>query len=170
MRKLDGTIVTKSIVRSFMLASAFFSFKHILFTGRVHLGLDLLEYWALPFMIDGMAIIGLIWRGEKYSTFTRKLGFWTQLTAGSLSLAANVAAGHSKGQQGFGVFVIALFLFTEWAQGKVESRAAELAREKAEAKKAADKARRDRTKRARTAANRAEAKRIADAEKALQAA
>jgi len=167
---MNGTTITKAIVRGFMLLAAAFSFKHILFTGQVHLGLDVAEYWALPFMIDGLAIIGLIWRGEKYSTGTNKIGFWTQLTAGSLSLAANVAAGHSTGQKAFGIFVIALFLFTEWASGRVESRAAEVARQKAEAKRTAEKARRDRTKRARTAANRAEARRIKDVESALQAA
>lgn len=167
---MNGTTITKTIVRGFMLLAAAFSFKHILYTGEIHLGLDKAEYWALPFMIDGMAILGLFWRGEKYSTGTNKIGFWTQLTAGSLSLAANVAAGHSAGQKAFGIFVIALFLFTEWASGRVESRAAEVARNKAEAKRAADKARRDRTKRARTAANRAENKRVRQAEVALQAA
>lgn len=161
---------TKTIVRAFMVVAAAFSFKHILYTGEHHLQLDTAEYWALPFLVDGLAILGLIWRGEKYSTFTRRMGFWTQLTAGSLSLAANVAAGRSMGQKAFGIFVVALFLFTEWASGRVESRAAEVARQKVTAKRAADKARRDRTKRARSAANRAEARRIKTAETALQAA
>jgi len=77
------------------------------------LGLTGWEAWSAPFIIDGIAIMGMVMRGDEFSTHTRKIGFRVQLGMGLASLAANVFAAHSLGGIIFGVAVVAVFVLAE---------------------------------------------------------
>lgn len=160
--------VVKGIVRGYFGGALALSATHTVHSFE-KLGLDTGEQYVTPLAIDGIAILGLIMRGEKWSTDTRKIGLRIQIGAGSLQLAANVYAASSTGGMILGVLVVALYLLAEWLSGRMVTRDAELAAlalaeaerialaeaEKAEAEKAAkNKAARDRraAKKAQTAA------------------
>lgn len=156
--------LTKIIIRGFMLTAIAFSFMHIVAAGKL-IGLDSVSAWALPFLVDGVAGLGLVWRSEAFSKATNKMGLWTQVTAGALSLACNVTAGHNAGLRAFGVFTVALFLFSEWASGRVQGREVDERREAEIAAAAAAKAAADKlaASQAKAAATRAAKKAARDA-------
>lgn len=110
----------KLIVRAYFFAAIAGSFTHII-DAAAKTGLHGWEQYATPFMIDGLAIIGLIMRSEDFSKRTRKLGGWTQGIMGSFSLIANVYAAESTGGVMFGVAIVALFLAAEYLSDNIES-------------------------------------------------
>jgi len=102
---------TVAVVWMFMIGAAAVSFWHIVETSQ-RLGLDW-EAFTCPFLIDGLAVLGLIGRSSKFAESTRRAGLRLTLAAGVLSLAANVYAGHNLGQRLYGVLVVAGFIATE---------------------------------------------------------
>jgi hypothetical protein len=126
------------IVRLYFAAAIIASFSHVITTSE-KLGLTGWELWSTPFMVDGIAIIGLVMRSASFSSDTQRIGFRTQMVAGGMSLVANVAAAHTFGGYLYGVGVVALFVYAEWLSGKIESAESEQARifaEEAAAKRA----------------------------------
>jgi uncharacterized protein DUF2637 len=115
------------IVRLYLVAALAASFSHII-TSAHKLGLDGWEAWSAPFIIDGIAIMGMVMRGNEFSARTRKIGFRVQLGMGLASLAANVYAADSIGGIIFGVAVVAVFVLAEWLSDNMESAQAEQAR------------------------------------------
>jgi hypothetical protein len=99
------------VVWGFMVAAAALSSTHIVETGQ-HLGLDW-ESWTLPLFVDGIAVVGKVSMLPRFSPAFRKSGFRLLMLGGSLSLAANVYAGHTLGQRLFGVLVVAGFMALE---------------------------------------------------------
>lgn len=134
--RINKVKVVKAIVRLYFFGAIAASFAHIM-TSAGKLGLDGWEQLATPFMIDGIAILGLIMRGDEWSKRTRKIGFRTQIAMGSVSLAANVHAAHSVGGVIFGIGIVALFVFAEWLSDNMQTidvdKAAEAAAKKREA-------------------------------------
>lgn len=135
--------LVKGITKVYFAGALAGSFAHIV-TAAYKLGADNpIEAIATPFMIDGIAIIGMVMRGEKFSARTNKIGFRVQAGAGALSLAMNVIAAHSLFGVLFGVAIVALFVFAEWLKDQIqgrevdsreeEERAAEAARQAAQA-------------------------------------
>jgi hypothetical protein len=104
-------ILTAVVVRMFMIGAAAVSFSHIIETSQ-SLGLGW-EAWTVPFLVDGLAVLGLIGRSEQFATSTRRAGLVLTLAAGTLSLACNILAGHNLGQRLYGVLVVAGFIATE---------------------------------------------------------
>lgn len=112
--------IVKGIIRGYFFAALAVSFLHIAEAAQ-KLGISGWQSWSCPFIVDGIAVIGLIMRGEAFSAQTRRTGFWVQVGAGSVSLAANVYAGHNGGEALYGVAIVAVFLLAEWLGDKLES-------------------------------------------------
>lgn len=110
----------KYITKAYFFAAMAASFMHLI-TAAEKAGLHGWEMWSVPFMIDGIAIIGLIMRGTEFSIATRKIGFRVQIGAGMLSLLGNVYAATNLGGAVYGVAVVALFILAEWLSDRIES-------------------------------------------------
>lgn len=112
------TFIVKLIVKLYFIGALAVSFCHIIEAANK---LDLYGWqsYTTPFAIDGIAVIGMVMRSEKWSAATRKLGFRVQMTAGTLSLAANMYAGNTKGEVVYGVVIVGLFLFSEWLSDRL---------------------------------------------------
>lgn len=153
--------LVKGIVKTYFLAALAGSFTHIVdAAGKV--GLVGWEQWSTPFMIDGLAIIGMIMRGEDFSRETRKIGFRVQCVMGLFSLIANVYAAHTIGGVIYGVAIVALFIAAEWLAENMESAQVDRDREaKAKRQAAAQKAAATRKRKA--AARRREVKNLEEA-------
>lgn len=182
---MSQTGIVKGIVKGYFFGALGFSAIHIIHAFE-KLGLTTGEQYATPAMIDGIAIIGMVMRSEKWSANTRKIGLRVQIGAGSLSLAANVFAGSSLGGRIVGIMIVGLFLLSEWLGDNMVTRAAELAalavaeaetiaeaeahrlQEEKDKRNAAARARRSANRTAKHSAEISEARRIAKATKALQ--
>lgn len=136
MRDLDRVKVIRAIVKLYFVAAIAGSFTHII-EAAFKIGLTGWEAWSTPFMIDGLAVVGMTMRSGDFSKATRKLGLRVQATMGAFSLIANVYAAHNVGGVIYGVAVVALFLAAEWLAERLESADADRARELAERRSAA---------------------------------
>jgi hypothetical protein len=65
---------------------------------------------------------------ERFPDAFRRSGRKLLMLGGTLSLAANVYAGHNAGQRGFGVLVVGGFMLLEHHAGKAASAVSELAK------------------------------------------
>lgn len=124
--------LVKGITKLYFAGALAGSFIHIV-TAAEKLGGHGVEAYATPFMIDGIAIIGMVMRGEEFSARTNKIGFRVQCVMGAMSLAMNVYAAHSLFGVLFGIAVVSLFVFAEWLKDQIEGREVD---EKAQAEEA----------------------------------
>lgn len=127
---MTKTQAIRAIAKLYFAAAIAASFSHILTTAG-NMGLTGWEQWSTPFMIDGIAIMGLAMRSAGFSTATQRIGFRTQMIAGALSLIANIAAATTPGGYVYGVGVVTLFVYAEWLSTKIESAEAEQERQAA---------------------------------------
>jgi len=119
MRKHNWTYITSVIVvYLFIVGTAAVSFSHIVDVSRT-LGLGW-EAWTVPFLVDGIAVLGKVGRSDKFAASTQRAGLALMAGAGVLSLTCNVMAGDNLGQQLYGVLVVAGFVTTEWYAGKLK--------------------------------------------------
>lgn len=125
--------IARVIVRGYFTFAIVASFTHLI-TAATKGGLVGWEAWSVPFLVDGVAILGLIMRGREFDRATRKIGFRTQCGAGLLSLLGNVFAARNLGGALFGVAVVGLFVFTEWLSDRMGSASVEAERDAAQAK------------------------------------
>lgn len=114
--------IVRRIVNLYFLGALALSFTHII-TTSLKLHTTGPQYWTWPFMVDGIAIIGMVMRTKRWSDRTNKIGFRVQVVAGSLSLAANVYAGDTVGNVITGIGAVGLFIFAEWLSDQLETRA-----------------------------------------------
>lgn len=153
MKNIDSVKIVRAIVKIYFLAALAGSFSHII-EAAFKIGLTGWEAWSTPFMIDGIAIIGMIMRTDAFSIATRKTGFRVQCVMGIVSLVANVYAAANLGGVIYGIAIVTLFLAAEWLAERLESaeadkvRAAQEKRSQA-AQKAAATRKRNATKRKR---------------------
>jgi hypothetical protein len=150
---MDRVKIIKIIVKLYFVAAIAGSFTHII-EAAFKIGLTGWEAWSTPFMIDGLAVVGMTMRSDSFSKATRKLGLRVQATMGAFSLTANVYAAHNAGGVIYGVAVVTLFLAAEWLAERLEGADADRAREVREkrsqsAQKAAATRKRNATKRKR---------------------
>lgn len=117
---MNKVSVVKVIVKLYFIGALAGSFIHLVHAGHKG-GLATAEAWSLPFMIDGLAVIGMIMRSDSFSNRTRKIGFRTQCIMGMFSLAGNVYAAHNVGGAAYGVGIVALFIASEWLSDNIES-------------------------------------------------
>jgi hypothetical protein len=112
--------IVKVITKAYFFAAITASFIHLIEAARKG-GLAGWEMYSVPFMIDGIAITGLIMRGKEFNKQTRTLGLKVQAGAGMVSLAGNVYAAHNLGGAIYGVAVVGLFLLMEWLSDNVNA-------------------------------------------------
>lgn len=110
-------VISKLITRLFMIGTAAVSFTHIVTVGeRMGLGW---EAWTVPFLVDGIAVLGLVGRSRRFAPATRTAGLVLVTTGGALSLTCNVMAGHNLGTKLYGVLIVGGFMLTEWYSAKL---------------------------------------------------
>lgn len=126
----------KLITKGYFFGALAISFTHII-TSAHKMGGEGYEPYIAPFMVDGVALLGMHMRNEKYDDRTNKIGLWAQSCAGLLSLAMNVHAAHSLFGLLLGIGVVVLFLATEWMAGNIRLRTDSEAEQKAAANAAA---------------------------------
>ena len=123
----------------------------------VLLGASAVTAAAMPFFIDGVALLGRLARSDKFAAKTRSTGLKVQVVAGTLSLIANVWAGETTGDKLGGVVAVVGYVFAEWFAEQLKPAEAELAQVKAPTRSAAA------AKAAATRKANADAKRVAEA-------
>lgn len=126
----------KLITKAYFFGALSISFTHII-TSAHKMGGEGYEPYIAPFMVDGVALLGMHMRSEKYDDRTNKIGLWAQSLAGLVSLAMNVHAAHSLFGLLLGIGVVILFLATEWMAGNIRLRIDSEAEQKAAADAAA---------------------------------
>jgi hypothetical protein len=111
--KGNATYVTALvIVNLYALGAVGLSFSHIVALGyQVGMGW---QSWLAPAFVDGLALLGRMGQSKRFSARTRRAGHRLMLGAGTLSLGANIAAGHTVGTRVFGAMVVAGFVIAEW--------------------------------------------------------
>lgn len=137
---MDKLRVIRVIVRAYFVAALAGSFAHVIEAAGL-VGLTGWEKWSTPFMIDGLAIIGMVMRSASFSEKTRRSGFRVQCVMGLISLVANVYAAQTVGGVIFGVGIVTLFVAAERLVDNIESAQVDRDREaKAKRQDAARKA------------------------------
>ena len=111
----------KLITKAYFFGALSISFTHII-TSAHKMGGEGYEPYVAPFMVDGIALLGMHMRNEKYDDRTNKIGLWAQCLAGLVSLSMNVHAAHSLFGMLLGIGVVVLFLATEWMAGNIRLR------------------------------------------------
>jgi hypothetical protein len=124
--KLNKVQAVRGITKLYFVAALAGSFTHII-TAAHKTGLVGWEAWSTPFMIDGLAVIGMVMRSEAFSQATRSTGLRVQAVMGLVSLVANVYAASTVGGVLYGVAVVALFLAAEWLTGQLAPASADQA-------------------------------------------
>jgi hypothetical protein len=136
MRKVTKPQLVKAIVKIYFVGALAGSFAHAI-TAAHKAGLAGWEAWSVPFMIDGLALIGLVMRGADFSAATRRTGLRVQAVMGLVSMAANVYAAHNLGGAIFGASLVGLWLASEHLAANLEPAAADAARDQAAKRSAA---------------------------------
>jgi hypothetical protein len=139
--------IVKAIVKLYFVGALAGSFAHTI-TAAHKAGLAGWEAWSTPFMIDGLAIIGLVMRSAAFAQATRKTGLQVQSIMGLVSMAANVYAAHNLGGAVFGAALVGVWLASEHLAGvmapaSADAAAAAKAKRQAAAKKGAATRRRN---------------------------
>lgn len=112
--------IVQTIVKLYFVGALAGSFVHIIGAAE-KLGLSGWESWSTPFMIDGLALIGMVMRSNDFSIATRKLGFRVQMVMGAFSLVANVYAAKNIGGVIYGVMIVSLYIASEAIAERMES-------------------------------------------------
>ena len=141
MKSNRTATAARAITYGIALLAVVISYTHIVhfFQG---LGMTGWQPYAAPVFIDGFAGLGLLARSASFAPETRKLGAWFQAVATLISLAANVAAGETLGDQVFGAMVVLGYLAAEFLAERMRpieahTAAAAVAKRKAAGQKAA---------------------------------
>jgi hypothetical protein len=141
------------------------------------LGVQGWKLYVTPMSVDFWVLLGMVLRMGAWSQATRRLGMRMQITAGVISLSANVYAGHSLGDRIFDGAMVFGYMAAELLCSRIVTRAAEQAETRqAETRQAttaelaaaeAERAERNRKDRERRAAKR-QAEQAAQAEAAAK--
>lgn len=124
--KRDAVLTTiNGVVWLFMLTAVAFSTSHIIESAH-SLGLTY-EAYAVPVFVDGIALVGKLSMLPRFSRRFRDSGLKLLMFGGTLSLAANVYAGHNIGQRAFGVLIVAGFMLLEGHVVKAADKTAAIA-------------------------------------------
>jgi hypothetical protein len=130
--QVSKVTTVKAIVKLYFVGALAGSFIHTI-TAAHKAGLDGWEAWSVPFMVDGLALIGLVMRSASFSQATRARGIRVQAIMGMVSMAANAYAAHNVGGAVFGVALVGLWLASEYLAANLESAQADLDRQATEA-------------------------------------
>lgn len=109
----------RAIVKLYFVGAITGSFIHIVAAAEF-LGGHGIEAFSVPFMIDGIAIIGMVMRSPDFSKRTNRIGFKVQCGMGLLSLIMNILAAHNLFGVLYGIGIVGLFVFSEWLSDHIE--------------------------------------------------
>ena len=118
---MNKVSMMKGITKLYFVGALTGSFIHIV-TSAHKLGGEGIEAYATPFMIDGIAVMGMAMRSEDFSKRTNKIGFRVQCITGAMSLSMNVYAANSLFGILFGIALVGMFVFSEWLCDQIEGR------------------------------------------------
>lgn len=108
---LNRRFLVRAIVRGYFLAALAGSFHNLIHAGlKGGLGG---EAMAIPFMVDGVAVVGILMRHPSWSAHTRKVGLGFITFGAALSLVGNVYAALNVGQALFGAGLVGFYLAGE---------------------------------------------------------
>jgi hypothetical protein len=113
--KITRMIIVRAIVRGYFLAALYGSFHNLIHAGyKAGMGAD---SPAVPWMVDGVAVLGILMRHPTFSAHSRKVGMCLIAFGASLSLVGNVFAASNAGQAGFGAALVGFYLVGEILSG-----------------------------------------------------
>jgi len=118
---MNKVSMMKGITKLYFAGALTGSFIHIV-TSAHKMGGEGVEAYATPFMIDGIAVMGMAMRSDDFSKRTNRIGFKVQCVTGAMSLAMNVYAAHSLFGVLFGIALVGLFVFAEWLCDQIEGK------------------------------------------------
>ena len=118
---MNKVSMMKGISKLYFAGALTGSFIHIV-TSAEKMGGEGVEAYATPFMIDGLAVMGMTMRSDDYSKRTNKIGFRIQCVTGAMSLGMNVYAAKSLFGVLFGIALVACFILAEWLNDNIEGR------------------------------------------------
>lgn len=121
----------KMITRAYFVGGLAASATHTVEAAHMS-GLTGAEALSVPFLVDGVALLGLVMRGRAFSTPTKALGMRVQMIMGAVSMIINVYAAHTWGGVVYGMAVVGLYMAAEWLSTRLESAATEEARNAAQ--------------------------------------
>lgn len=130
--QITAASAVKWITRGYFLGALAASSTHAVVAAH-KAGLDGWEAWSVPLMVDGMATLGLVMRGEAFASDTQRMGFRVQMIMACVQMIMNVYAAGNWGGMIYGVAVVGLYVAAETlAKGlrTRETEQAELARER----------------------------------------
>jgi hypothetical protein len=130
--QITAANAVKWITRGYFLGALAASSSHAVVAAH-KAGLDGWEAWSVPVMVDGMATLGLVMRGESFASDTRRMGFRVQMIMACVQLIMNTYAAGNWGGVVYGVAVVGLYVAAETLAKGLRTREAEeavLAREK----------------------------------------
>lgn len=110
--QITAASAVKWITRGYFLGALAASSTHAVEAAH-KAGLDGWEAWSVPLMVDGMATLGLVMRGEAFASDTRRMGFKVQMIMASVQLIMNVYAASNWGGVIYGVGVVGLYVAAE---------------------------------------------------------
>lgn len=100
-------LIGKSIAYGMFGTGLALSVTHIYDLFHSTLGAGVVTAAAVPMFVDGLQLMGRLARSHQFAESTRRIGFWVQMIGATISLAANVIAGHALGDKIAGaIFVI----------------------------------------------------------------
>ena len=133
---MNKVSMMKAITKLYFVGALTGSFIHIV-TSAEKMGGEGYEVYATPFMIDGLAVMGMTMRSDDFSKRTNRIGFKVQCFTGAMSLGMNVYAANSLFGVLFGIALVALFVFAEWLCDQIEGKEVDTTKEAEEIVKAA---------------------------------
>lgn len=110
--QITAASTVKWITRGYFLGALAASSSHAVVAAE-KAGLTGWEAWSVPVMVDGMATLGLVMRGESFASDTRRMGFRVQMIMACLQVTLNVFAAHNVGGMIYGVAVVGLYVAAE---------------------------------------------------------
>lgn len=124
--QITAANTVKWITRGYFLGALAASSTHAVIAAE-KAGLSGWEAWSVPVMVDGMATLGLVMRGDAFASDTQRLGFRVQMIMACVQVALNVFAAHNVGGMVYGVAVVALYVAAETLAKGLRTREAEKA-------------------------------------------
>ncbi len=124
--QITAANTVKWITRGYFLGALAASSSHAVEAAH-KAGLSGWEAWSVPLMVDGMATLGLVMRGEAFATTTQRMGFRVQMIMACLQVALNVYAASNWGGVVYGVAVVGLYVAAETLAKGLRTREAEQA-------------------------------------------
>ena len=124
----DRVVTTiKAVAYTMFATGVTLSVTHIVDFFHSTLGAAMLTACAMPLFIDGFQIVGRLLRLDRFSDETNAVGWKLQLLGAAASLAANIIAGHTRGDKIAGAILVIGYITIEAVADRIKARKATVA-------------------------------------------